>query len=609
MVVEREVRSRHRDQGDVAVDPAVEREVRSLRVGRGVRCVVDHDSDDVVVRLGWSFECGRQLAPERRVAAVVMDEMCPVQVHVGRRVGAAELQPHLVVAGIGREPLDVGGGTPPVVVAAVLPVEGVPGVRQRHRFTRRRGEIRIGDDCVGYEDPPFVEPFHTPSGGADVVGHHVPSRLDVVSPRARRRGSFACPAISASRVCPPAATNRSIRSRCAPVERSRDDRVALHDECPRRPERRRLVSRQRRRPPASPRFVGRRHGRCARGHRMGPSGRASRWRAVRRRPRRDRSTGCRALVLDRRSVPSAPCRRRRRECRGRPRAGRRRLRSEPKRRSRPHSSSHPPPWAIPSSRPIVTRRPVRRRVNVAAAMFGSVAGTYGGARSRSMCTSPCIRKKSGSALRNTTTRTDSSASSRSNVSRRATKNGPSTRFVGGWSIVTVATASSISTCNAIDRCFPSARTSPVGNASLNDCTRLFGRPISGQFDAGEPCEFGEHRVLEHRIGDGIGRTLDLLVIPVLAAGRGHAGRHSRPANTGSRGRGPSRRWRRGRPFESEPIRGRRRCCRRRASVVRSPRRTRRATACCLRTPALGATAAWSTRCHRATAIRGCASCC
>ena len=241
-----------------------------------------------------------------------------------------------------------------------------------------------------------------------------------------------------------------------------------------RPGRRRLVSRQRQRPPASPRFGGRRHGRCARGRSMGPSGRASRWRAVRRRPRRDRSAGCRALVRDRRSATNAPCRRRRRECRGRPRAGRRRLRSEPKRRSRPHSSSHPPPRAIPSSRPIVTRRPVRRRVNVAAAMFGSVAGTYGGARSRSMCTSPCIRKKSGSALRNTTTRTDSSASSRPNVSRSATKNGPSTRFVGGWSIVTVATASSISTCNAIDRCFPSARTSPrFGDASLNECTRLF----------------------------------------------------------------------------------------------------------------------------------------
>ena len=82
-----------------------------------------------------------------------MEEMCPVQVHVGRRVGATELQPHLVVAGIDREPLDVGGGTAPVVVATVLAVEGVPGVRQRHRFTRRRGEIRIADDCVGDEDP------------------------------------------------------------------------------------------------------------------------------------------------------------------------------------------------------------------------------------------------------------------------------------------------------------------------------------------------------------------------------------------------------------------------------------------------------------------------
>ena len=122
------------------------------------------------------------------------------------------------------------------------------------------------------------------------------------------------------------------------------------------------------------------------------------------------------------------------------------VRGEPTRTSSARRNSAPPPRATPSIAPIVSRRPADSRWNVVAATLATVAGSYGARReARIPSTSPCIRKKSGSALWNTATFTPSSASSSSSVASRATMNAPSTRLVGGWSIVTTATPASCAT--------------------------------------------------------------------------------------------------------------------------------------------------------------------
>ncbi len=93
-----------------------------------------------------------------------------------------------------------------------------------------------------------------------------------------------------------------------------------------------------------------------------------------------------------------------------------------------------------------TNRLVRRRSNTADAAFGLTAGTYDAVGiARMLCTSPCMRKKSGSALVKTTTLTVPDVSTWSIRPTRALMNAPSTRLVGGWSIVTVATPPAIAT--------------------------------------------------------------------------------------------------------------------------------------------------------------------
>ena len=214
MVIEREVAPVRRDEGDVAIHPAVEREVRALRVGRGVRCVVDHHGNHVVFD-----QRRRQLVAERRVATVVSAEVCPVQVDVSGRVGTSEFHPHLVVAGIQRELLEVGRGTSSVVVAAILTVEGVPRVRQGHALTPCRGQIPFDVDGVRHEHPAVVERFHAPASAR--VVRHLPLLLRCHCSSSTASRIVCIVLISASRVCPPAATNRSIRAPCVPIDRSR----------------------------------------------------------------------------------------------------------------------------------------------------------------------------------------------------------------------------------------------------------------------------------------------------------------------------------------------------------------------------------------------------
>ena len=115
-------------QRDGAVDTAVERKVCFLRVDAVVFAVV-HFHQQVVF--------GRQhvgdVGAERRVPAVMLADDLPVELHFGRSVDAVELQVDALRAGVifrrGKFGL-VGAGKALVVVAAVLAVLGVPGMRQ-----------------------------------------------------------------------------------------------------------------------------------------------------------------------------------------------------------------------------------------------------------------------------------------------------------------------------------------------------------------------------------------------------------------------------------------------------------------------------------------------
>ena len=138
-------------------------------------------------------------------------------------------------------------------------------------------------------------------------------------------------------------------------------------------------------------------------------------------------------------------------------------RGDPRRRSSAEANSHPPPRAAPSSSPMVSSRPDERRSKVAAATLGSVCGAYCPVGIGSIAsTSPCIRKKSGSALRKSRTWTSGSGSTRASSLIRAPMKPPSTRLVGGWSIVTV-TRPGLPALTAV------VRTISAGERSGADC--------------------------------------------------------------------------------------------------------------------------------------------
>ena len=116
------------DQRDVAVDAAVKGEVRLLGVDTVVLAVVDVDSQ--LVRL---VQQRRDVGAEGGVAAVVGHDLVAVQHDFRAGVDALELQPDLLGLGVeGRrgEPCFVGAGAAPIIIAAVLTIDVVPGVRQ-----------------------------------------------------------------------------------------------------------------------------------------------------------------------------------------------------------------------------------------------------------------------------------------------------------------------------------------------------------------------------------------------------------------------------------------------------------------------------------------------
>ena len=117
---------RHADERYVAVNAAVKREVRHLRIYVVVRRVVRDYREQVF------FECFGQAHTKSRISAVVRGDLFAVPIDLGGRVHAVKLNIALCAFGQVRsgKGLDKTALPAEIVVAAVLPVRTVPGVRQ-----------------------------------------------------------------------------------------------------------------------------------------------------------------------------------------------------------------------------------------------------------------------------------------------------------------------------------------------------------------------------------------------------------------------------------------------------------------------------------------------
>ena len=125
---------------------------------------------------------------------------------------------------------------------------------------------------------------------------------------------------------------------------------------------------------------------------------------------------------------------------------------EAKRMSQLSASSLPPPPTRPSITAIVAFGMRRRRSHIRWNGFSSMAGGAGSVGNRRMAsTSKWAMNHSGLAERSTTTRTASSSASVSATWASSRNTGTVIRLIGGWSMTTVATASSTATCTCSTR--------------------------------------------------------------------------------------------------------------------------------------------------------------
>ena len=184
------VRLRHANQSDAAVEPAVEREIRHLRIDRVARAVVNAHDDQ---RVALAPDGLRHLGAEGRIAAVVMADVLPVHIDVGGGVRALKLQiqPLRLQNVLTRELLDIVAQAAMVVVAAILAVDGVEGMRQVDEIGGRRHGLRHPGSI--HRERPFTVQ-------ADRFSHAVPSfpffgecasPLSRLRPRARLLACFA----------------------------------------------------------------------------------------------------------------------------------------------------------------------------------------------------------------------------------------------------------------------------------------------------------------------------------------------------------------------------------------------------------------------------------
>src|SRR5699024_2673312 len=144
------------DEADLPVQAAVEGEVRTLWVDSVVRGVVHRDQERVL-----QAEVLGEVDPERRVTAVVLTDLDTVEVDLGTGVRTAHLQPGAAAPRAGRKLPGVGAPSAVVVVSAVLPVLGVPGVGEGHLLASGPDLVPGGGrrHLLTGERPPFGEPI------------------------------------------------------------------------------------------------------------------------------------------------------------------------------------------------------------------------------------------------------------------------------------------------------------------------------------------------------------------------------------------------------------------------------------------------------------------
>ena len=133
----------HHQQAHIPVDAAVEGEVRFLGVNAVVDAVVH-----LYRELVFCLQQFRDLCPEGGVAAVMGAELLTVQQYGGAGVDALKLQPYLLLCRVVHRCCKagaVGAAAPPVIVAAVLTVPGVPCMGQLYGSgdAVRAGELPV----------------------------------------------------------------------------------------------------------------------------------------------------------------------------------------------------------------------------------------------------------------------------------------------------------------------------------------------------------------------------------------------------------------------------------------------------------------------------------
>ncbi len=131
-ISQREMRRRHDKQLYRAVQAAVKRKIRLLRID-GIVIGIVHRDGECVLRA----QVRRKINAERRKTALVPRQLFAVQKHLGRIGRAVYLEPNPVaVCQCGQfvpaQCARIAAGTAVIIVAAVLAVDGIPCVGQRN---------------------------------------------------------------------------------------------------------------------------------------------------------------------------------------------------------------------------------------------------------------------------------------------------------------------------------------------------------------------------------------------------------------------------------------------------------------------------------------------
>ena len=121
----------HGNQIDISVKTAVESEVGHLRINAVVGGVIHGNRKGILPR-----QLVGQIHTPGGITAVVVREMFPVQIDVGGGIGTVDFQimPVPCHHGITAQFLFIHTGAAEIIVAAVLPVCGIPGMGQRNVF-------------------------------------------------------------------------------------------------------------------------------------------------------------------------------------------------------------------------------------------------------------------------------------------------------------------------------------------------------------------------------------------------------------------------------------------------------------------------------------------